>query len=84
MQKEVIQLKNLTSTYQATAADVDRRLSIQPYSKVIQKLQAIRNFEDPLKKLKVIKEMRDLVSVCINEFWNGIDVDYEKLVLDAD
>lgn len=37
----------------------------------------VRNFEDPYKKVKVIKEVRDLISVCINEFWSGIDVDYD-------
>jgi hypothetical protein len=44
----------------------------------------VRNFENPNKKAKVIKEARDLITVCINEFWNGIDINYENLVLDAD
>ena len=44
----------------------------------------MRNFEDPFKKVKVIREVRDLISVCINEFWAGIDVDYDQLDLDAD
>lgn len=37
-----------------------------------------------MKKAKVIGDARACVSVCIDEFWRGIDIDQENLVLDAD
>jgi hypothetical protein len=51
---------------------------------VIKKLKDLRKYEDPLKKARQIQEARDLIPICINEFWRGIDVPAEKLILDAD
>jgi hypothetical protein len=44
----------------------------------------VKSFENPLKKAKKIQEARDLIPICINEFWRGLDVPADKLVLDAD
>ena len=51
---------------------------------MIKKLKDLRKYEDPLKKARQIQEARDLIPICINEFWRGIDVPAEKLILDAD
>lgn len=64
--------------------EVEARLRIPPYEKVINKLKEISTFENPLKKAKIIKEARDLISTCIDEFWTGINVPADKLMLDAD
>ncbi len=56
----------------------------KPYCKVIEKLKDLRKYEDPVKKAKQIQEARDLIPICINEFWRGLEVPPDKLVLDAD
>ena len=82
--REVNALKLLSDQYKATAEDIERRLYMSPYYKVVQKLQSVRSFEDPLKKAKKLKEAIDLISISINEFWRGLDIPSDKLVLDAD
>jgi hypothetical protein len=57
---------------------------VKPYAKVINKLREMRLYEDPIKKAKQIHKARELVSLCINEFWRGLEVPRDKLVLDAD
>ena len=47
-------------------------------------MRDLRNFECPIKKIKQIQEARDLIPICINEFWRGLDVPSDSLVLDAD
>ena len=49
--------------------DMASRLRVPPYEKVIKKLQEIQNVDNPLKKAKVIKEARDLIPECVDEFW---------------
>ena len=49
--------------------DMASRLKVPPYEKVIKKLQEIQNVDNPLKKAKVIKEARDLIPECVDEFW---------------
>ena len=44
----------------------------------------IKIFENPMKKARVIQEAKSLVSTCIDEFWEGLNVPSDKLTLDAD
>ena len=44
----------------------------------------MRDYEDPLKKAKQIMQVRNLIPISINEFWRGLNVPGDRLVLDAD
>lgn len=55
-----------------------------PYKNVINKLKEIKNYENPLKKAKIIGEARTLISVAIDEFWRGLSIKADRLMLDAD
>lgn len=41
-------------------------------------------YENPLKKAKIIGEARSLIPVSIDEFWRGLDIKSDRLMLDAD
>ena len=51
---------------------------------MINKLKEIKNYENPIKKAKIVENARDLIAMCIDDFWKGLDVDSNKLMLDAD
>ncbi len=50
----------------------------------IDKLKEIKKFENPIKKAKIIEQAKNLIAVCIDEFWEGLNVSSDKLTLDAD
>jgi len=47
-------------------------------------LREIDKIEEPLKKLRLMAEVNDAIFECINDFWRGIDIDVEQLVVAAD
>ena len=50
----------------------------------IEKLRAIQQCHSPCKKLDCIVEIQVLISKCIEEFWDGVDVNRDKVALSAD
>lgn len=40
--------------------------------------------ENPLKKAKIIDEAKSLISHCIDEFWHGLCIPSDNLMIDAD
>ena len=64
--------------------EINERVYGEPYHLVIEKLKEIKNHENPLKKIHIIEEARELISVCIDNFWMGINVPKDKLMIDAD
>ena len=58
---------------------------VPPYKSVIDKLKELRTVRHPLKKLKIIFEAKQLITVEIDNYWK--DREHQKhnnLTLDAD
>ena len=84
MQQEVSLIRNLSTQTRPTMHEIEERLKVTPYKKVIEKLNELKLHQNPLKKAKIIGEAREYISVSIDEFWRGIDIKSDRLMLDAD
>jgi hypothetical protein len=60
------------------------RLLCPPYTAAIKKLREISTSESPTQKLKCIGTLNDTICECVDQFWEGIDVDREDVFIDAD
>ncbi|CDW91387.1 UNKNOWN [Stylonychia lemnae] len=82
--KEVETLQIIGERSIPDVEEIERRLRVSPYSKVIDKLRSIKDFENPLRKIKVIDEAKHCISECIDEFWKGLNLNQDNLMIDAD
>jgi hypothetical protein len=63
---------------------VRQRLKNKPYLDAIEKLRSIQHIQSPSQKLECIVETQGLITKCIEEFWEGVDVNRDKIALSAD
>jgi Vacuolar sorting protein 9 (VPS9) domain len=63
---------------------IDRRLKEIPYSKAITILQSLKKMNAPLDKARSIVDLSSCIVHSINVFWEGIDINKEKLTIDGD
>lgn len=54
--------------------EINQRFRTKPYQKVMEKLEMITKYENPIRKLKLLLEARSLITECIDEFWQGIPI----------
>ena len=56
----------------------------KPYQEVIDILQMLKEVKQPYTAMKLIKQAKSTIPVCIDEFWEGVPVDKKQLQLDAE
>ena len=44
----------------------------------------MQDYENPLKKANIIDQAKSFISQCIDEFWKGLCIPSDKLMIDAD
>ena len=67
-----------------TIEDIKQRLREKPYNKAIMILRQIDQIQEPRKKLRLMGEVNDTILEWINEFWKGLNIDEEQLVITTD
>lgn len=67
-----------------TIDDIKQRLRVKPYNKAILQLRKIEQIEEPRKKLRLMGEVNDIILEWINQFWKGLNIDEEQLVITTD
>ncbi len=63
---------------------IERRLKEIPYKEPIQIMMKMKKIGPPLNKARCIVEMSSSIVHSINAFWDGIDVNKDKLTIDGD
>lgn len=68
----------------APEVSLQERLKSPPYREAIEWLRTIAHTATPLKKLKRIAQVNDVICQCVDEFWQGTHVNPDRLRIDAD
>jgi len=63
---------------------VKQRIKQKPYEAAIKQLRMIQNIQSPSQKLECILETQNLVTKSIADFWEGVQVNRDKVALSAD
>ena len=72
-------------TFEKTLTDVHLRMNkAKPYQEVIDILKKLKEVKQPYAAMRLIKEAKNAIPVCIDKFWQGVAVDKKELQLDAE
>ena len=67
-------------TFEDTLTDVHIRLNkAKPYQKVIDMLKQLKEVKQPYSAMKLIRKAKNLIPVCIDEFWHDVPIDRNLL-----
>ncbi len=65
-------------------SEIAWRLKTKPYRKAIERLRMIREEDSPMKKLRLLDDVNDLILESIDDFWKQVPVDKSKLIIAAE
>lgn len=63
--------------------EILERLNKKPYRRSIEKLKELK-CSTPYEKLNILADLTSTMKQEINEFWQGVNIKKDKLVLDGD